>query len=144
MKKILSILMMLSIVALGACSDDDNDNNPVISENVKEFILSKYPGAVIRDTDYDRGYIEVEIYHDARIKDVFFTTGDTWIATKWDISTADLPAAVTTTLTENYPDYRIEDADFVVTPEREVYYIELERGNFEKSVNITADGEIVT
>ena len=34
MKKILSILMMLSIVALGACSDDDNDNNPVISENV--------------------------------------------------------------------------------------------------------------
>lgn len=143
MKKIISALMLLGIIALGACSDD-NDNTPVISNNIKEFILQNYPDAVIRDADYDRGYIEVEIYHDSRLKDVYFTTSDAWVATKWDVSIADLPTAVTTTIAESYPDYDIDDADKVTTPEKTVYYIELERGNFEKSIYITPEGEVVT
>lgn len=143
MKKIISALLLLGIISLGACSDD-NDNTPVISDSIKEFILQNYPDATIRDADYDRGYIEVEIYHDARLKDVYFTTSDAWVATKWDVSIADLPTVVTTTLAEDYPDYRIDDADKVTTPDRTLYYIELERGNFEKGIYITPEGEVVT
>ena len=142
MKKILSALMLISVIALGACSDD-NDKRVVVDESVKTFILDKYPGAVIKDADYERGYLEVEILHDARIKDVYFTTADKWVATKWDISIADLPQKVITELTRNFPEYRIDDADFVVTPERETYYVEIERGNYEKAIYLTADGTIL-
>ena len=143
MKKIISALMLLGIITLNACIDD-NENTPVISDSIKEFILLNYPDATIRDADYDRGYTEVEIYHDARLKDIYFSTSDAWVATKWDVSIADLPTAITATLAEHYPDYRIDDADKVTTPERTLYYIELERGNYEKSIYITPEGELVT
>ena len=142
MKKLLSALMLISVIALGACSDD-NDSRPVVDENVKNFILSKYPGAVIKDADYERGYLEVEIFHDARIKDVYFSSTDEWVATSWDVSAAELPAAVTAAVKENFPDYRIDDADYVVTPLREAYRIDVERGNIEKVVYVNAAGEIL-
>lgn len=134
--------MLISVIALGACSDD-NDSRPVVDENVKNFILSTYPGAVIRDTDYERGYLEVEILHDSRIKDVYFNSADEWVATSWDVSTVELPAAVTATIKETFPNYRIDDADYVVTPQREAYRIDVERGNIEKVVYVNADGEIL-
>ena len=143
MKKIWSALLLFAVIALGACNDDDN-NNPVVDEIVKAYISENYPGAVIRDTDYDRGFLEVEIYHDARIKDVFFNSLDEWIATSWDVSTADLPAAVTAKITELYSNYRIDDADYVVTPLREAYRIDIERGNIEKIIYVSAAGEILT
>ena len=40
MKKILSALMLISVIALGACSDD-NDKRVVVDESVKTFILDK-------------------------------------------------------------------------------------------------------
>ena len=141
-KKMLSLIMLSAIAILGSCSDDD-DNKAVVSEQVKEFIAQHYTGAVIKNAEYDKGYLEVEIYHDARIKDVYFTTADKWVATKWDISIADLPQKVITELTRNFPEYRIDDADFVVTPEREAYYVEIERGNYEKAIYLTADGTIL-
>lgn len=143
MKKILSALMLISVIALGACSDD-NDKRVVVDESVKTFILDKYPGAVIKDADYERGYLEVEILHDARIKDVLFNSADEWVATSWDVSTMELPAAVPAAVKDAYPDYRIDDADYVVTPLREAYRIEIERGNIEKIIYVSASGEILT
>ena len=143
MKYALSALMLMSVIALGACSDD-NDSKPVVDESVKSFILDKYPGAVIRDADYEGAYLEVEIMHDARIKDVYFNSADEWVATSWDVAIAELPAAVTTAVKEAYPEYRIDDADYVVTPQRESSRIDLERGNFEKLLYLTPEGEIIT
>ena len=143
MKKICSTLLLFAVIALGACNDDDN-NNPVVDEIVKAYISENYPGAVIKDTDYDKGFLEVEIYHDARIKDVFFNSLDEWVATSWDVSTADLPVAVTAKIAELYSNYRIDDADYVVTPSGESYYIEVERGNIERAFYIAADGTIVS
>lgn len=142
-RNILSLVLFSAIAVLASCSDDD-DNKAVVCNQVKSYITQNYPGAIIRDAEYSRGYFEVEIYHDARIKDVYFDGSDNWVATKWDVSIADLPAAVVTSLTENFPEYRIDDVDYVVTPERETYYVELERGNYERAVYITADGTILT
>lgn len=142
MKIVLSALMLISVIALGACSDD-NDSKPVVDESVKTFIQNKYPGAVIRDADYEGAYLEVEILHDARIKDVYFNSADEWVATSWNVSVVELPAAVTAAIKDAFPDYRIDDADYVVTPQSESYRIDLERGNFEKLVYVTADGEIL-
>ena len=143
MKNILSLLLFSTIAVLASCSDDDN-NKAVVCNQVKEYIAQHYPGAIIRDAEYSRGYFEVEIYHDARIKDVYFDNADRWVAAKWDVSIADLPAAVVTSLRTSYQDYKIDDADFVVTPEREVYYVELERGNYERAVYVNADGTILS
>ena len=142
MRKILSLLLFSTMAVIASCSDDD-DNKAVVCNQVKSYITQHYPGAIIRDAEYSRGYLEVEIYHAAHIKDVYFDSTDNWVATKWDVSIVDLPAAVVTSLTENFPEYRIDDVDYVVTPEREAYYVELERGNYERTVYVATDGTIL-
>ena len=140
-KKMLSLIMLSAIAILGSCSDDD-DNKAVVSEQVKEFIAQHYTDAVIKNAEYDKGYLEVEIYHDARIKDVYFSSTDEWVATSWDVSAAELPAAVTAAVKESFPDYRIDDADYVDTPDGVYYSIELEKGERDVYIKVAPDGTI--
>ena len=45
---------------------------------------------------------------------------------------------------QEYQDYRIDDAEYIQTPESEYYLIELEgRGDSERNVRITSDGTIL-
>lgn len=143
MKKLTFVLMFVLAAVSTACSDDDNDK-VVVAESVKSYIAANYPGAVIKDADYERGYLEVDIYHDSRMKELYFNSEDVWVATTWDVSIADLPTTVTAAIASVYPDYRIDDADYVITSTKEYYYLDLEKGNFEESVSILSDGTILS
>lgn len=37
---------------------------------------------------------EVEIFHDAREKDVYFNGAQEWVKTQWEVRVSELPAAV--------------------------------------------------
>ena len=45
--------------------------------------------------DYDKGLLEVEIWHENREKDVYFNGRNEWVYTEWDIRRSELPQAVT-------------------------------------------------
>lgn len=142
MKKLFSVLM-IAAAFLVSCSDDDNDNTAV-SNAQKSYIETAYPGAVIRHAEKEAGgLIEVEFVHDNLVKDAYFTTADEWVYTEWDVALTSLPQAVTDAALAAYPDYRIDDADFVETPDVEYYRLELEKGNFEKYISVTADGTVI-
>lgn len=116
----------------------------MVSGSIEEFIASKYPGARILDQDWDDGYLEVEIWHDGREKEVYFNGSEEWVWSQWDVRTSELPEAVKTVLEAEFPDYRIDDAEFVETPGSEYYRIELEgRGDQEINVRIAPDGTIL-
>ena len=116
----------------------------MVDGSIEKFIAEKYPGARILEQDWDDGYLEVEIWHDGREKDVYFNGAGEWVRSKWDVRISELPDAVTNALTKEYPDYRIDDAEYIQTPESEYYLIELEgRGDRERNVRITSDGTIL-
>lgn len=141
MKKLFPIFIF-ALLAFVACSDDD-DNGVAVNQTVKSYIENKYPGSSIRHAEYDnRGLLEVEIVHDARVKDVYFNSSDEWIYTEWDITIADIPAAVSDAVVAAYPDYRIDDADYIESPSGIYYEIDIEKGNFEKLLYVTPEGEI--
>ena len=114
-----------------------------IQSAIESFINARYPGAVIVDSEYDDGEIEVEIIHNGRGKDVYFSSNNEWLRTEWDVRKSELPAAVLTQVNAAYLSWKIDDAEYMETPSGEWFVIELEKGESEVKIRITADGVIL-
>ena len=139
MKKLLPILF-ISLLALWAC---DEENIPVNNE-IKNFIEQKYEGAKILYAEKDfNGETDVEIIHDNKSKEVKFNRNNNWISTTWDVAINDLPDAARESVINRYPDYRIDDVDYIETPSGNRYKVEMEKGEWDKTLFVTANGEIL-
>lgn len=141
MKK-LSILL-LTIFTFAAC--DFDDHNIVLNKTVEDFIEDKYEGAKILQAESESlGTIEVEFVHDGRKKEAYFNKRtDEWLYTKWDVTIGEVPDIVKETLQNSYPDYVIEDINYVERPNANYYEFELEKGIIEITRYITPDGELL-
>lgn len=143
MKKFFPILMMIVCATFVAC-DDDDDNGVAINSTVRSYIETKYPGADIRKAEYDKnGLLEVDFIHESIDKEAYFTTDNEWKYTEWDLNVADLPQVVKDAVTTAYPDFRIDDVDFVENPKGSFYEIEIEKGGAEQWIFATPEGELL-
>ncbi len=142
MKRLIPFFL-LSLFALVACNDDD-DKSIALDNSVVQFVENRYSGAKIRHAEYsDDGLIEVEILHDSLVKDVYFSYGNEWVYTSWDVRLQDLPAVVKDAVAVAYPDFIIDDADFVETASRNYYEIEIDKGKVEMIIFVSPDGSII-
>lgn len=60
-----------------------------------------------------------------------------------DIPAKDLPNAVKNTITSQYKDYRVDDAEKIVTNGVETYKVELEKGKEEIKVIFSKKGKVI-
>lgn len=143
MKKLFPIILFTLMAGIISC-DDDDDKKVAVNDAVKSFIEQRYEGATIREAEYDRdGLLDVEFLHDGLIKDAYFNSANKWLYTEWDVSLASLPKAVTDAVAQAYPDFRIEEADFIETENNSYYEVEIDKGGVERWIFVTADGVIV-
>ena len=141
MKK-LSILLF-TVFAFVAC--DLDDHNVALNRTVENFIEERYEGANILQAESEGlGTIEVEFIHDGRKKDAYFNKrNNEWLYTRWDVTIGEVPDIVKETVRNNYPDYIIDDVNYVERPTVEYYEFELEKGVIEITRCITPDGEML-
>ena len=59
------------------------------------------------------------------------------------IRLSEIPDAVKNAVALAYPDFRIDDADFVERADEAYYEIEIEKGGVEMYVFVKPDGEII-
>ncbi len=97
--------------------DDDNSTPVDVPEEVRDFIGMNYPGYEIRSAETedicdDQLVYEVEL-EDGPGPDVdlYFTTDWVFLLTATEIAAADLPAAVTATIANDFADYSINPND---------------------------------
>lgn len=139
MKKLLPILF-LSLAALWAC----DEVNIAVNDNIRDFIEQKYEGAKILYAEKEfNGEIDVEIIHNDTRKDVKFNRREEWISTTWDVPVSQLPDVVRERVQDSYPEYRIDDADYIETPAGDRYKLEIERGEWDRTIFVTPDGVIL-
>ena len=144
MKKVFYYLLLLPAIIFASCNDDDNSHAIELSDTVKSFIETKYPGAVITETEWaGKGLIEVDITHDAKRKEAYFTSADEWVRTEWDVAPSALSQEVKNAIATAYPDYVIDDVDYVEAPAGDYYEVNIERGNFEKYLKVSLDGAVI-
>lgn len=127
-------------------ADEDDDYNDYLpkpdTEGLVEVVKQKYPDARIIDIERENGMTEVEILDGNIKKDVYFDGRNEWVKTTWDVNVMLLPDAVKQAVKADYPDYVIDDADYVETASGDWYELELEdeRTDRELDVKIKADG----
>ena len=116
-----------------------------VADDVAAAIGERYPGAVILEKDYDDGYMEIDIRHDGRIKEVRFNGRGEWVDTTWDVRPDELPAAVSTSLTENYAAWRVDEAEAVEFELGRFYLVELDgaRSAGELTVKLAENGHVL-
>lgn len=132
-------------ILLKAVPDNDNDNfqPTVVPQAITDAINEMYPGATILEFDSEKTGFEVDILHNNIYKDVYFNTGNEWLYTEWDIKEVNLPAIIMNAYkASDYKDYRIDDIDVIENPTGISYVLELEKGNDEVKMTISAEGKI--
>lgn len=131
------------LTVVGSESDDDDYPGP-LNQICADFIARQYPGSKIVESEYEHGYLEVEIRHDNREKTVRFNASNAWVDTRWDVRVSELPQAVKSAIAaSDYASYTIDDAGYVQIPSGDYYEVELEKGDREVTVRIKADGTVL-
>ncbi len=117
----------------------------VVADAVDEAIQRLCPGAIVVEKDYDDGYLEVEIRHEGREKEMLFNGQNDWVLTRWDVAYRELPEAVLTTFRQSeYAQWELDDITYTQTPTGEWYVLEVEdyRTDTDRYLRITPGGEI--
>jgi hypothetical protein len=122
-----------------------DDYNVPLNRTVENFIEERYEGATILQAESENlGTFEVEFIHDGCKKTAYFEKrSNEWVYTTWDVTVGELPDAVKEAIQSNYPDYIIEDINYIERPTVEYYEFELEKGIIEINRYISPDGEIL-
>lgn len=128
-------------------NDTDDDNShfqpTTIPQVITDAIDEMYAGAIVVDFDQEKNGFEVDILHNSIYKDVYFNAANEWISTEWDITEDKVPAIVMNALkASDYKNYRIEDIDQIEKPAGTFYLFELEQGDNDVEVTISAEGNI--
>ena len=125
--------------------DDDDIYLPQVPSKITNAINEMYPGALVIDVDFEKGYYEVEILYENREMEMLFDNNYKWLYTKWDATPAELSDAVLNYIENAYPDYEIDDVEVYSSAKSGIYFeIELEKGNSEVKIRIKANGELLS
>ena len=128
-------------------NDTDDDNShfqpTTIPQAITDAINEMYAGATVVDFDKEKNGFEVDILHNSVYKDVYFNAANEWVSTEWDITEDKVPAIVMNALkASDYKNYRIEDINQIEKPAGTFYLFELEQGDNDVEVTISAEGNI--
>ena len=128
----------------GGGNQGGSDYLPSVTVNdFQAFLDERYPGARIIEVDREANGYEVDIVHDGRGKEVVFDLEGAWMSSTWDVRINEVPEVVKAAAQAQYPDYRFDDADFVETPTASYYLIEMEQGERDVKVKVSADGTVL-
>ena len=117
----------------------------IVADTVDEAIQRLCPGAIVIEKDYDDGYLEVEIRHESREKEMLFNGQNDWVLTRWDVAYRELPEAVLTAFRQSeYAQWELDGITYTQTPTGEWYVLEVEdyRTDIDRYLRITPGGEI--
>ena len=123
-----------------AC-DNDTDLVPnEVPESVMKAFNSMFTVSQVQWEKEGNQY-KAEFWQNGKEVEAWFQKDGTWSRTEHDMNPTELPEPVSNYVSSNYPDYVIDDADYVETPASTYYELELEKnGKRDRIIRLTADG----
>lgn len=138
MKKVSAILTIL-FLAMGMTAF--SQGNP--SEVIKQAFNQKFPGAKEMDWEIEENGWEVSFKLKDKEMSAEFDLVGNWLKTETELKKKEIPEAVKNTLRDKFPGYKVEKAEWEVTPERHIYEIDLKKGKKEKEVTLDKQGKVL-
>lgn len=138
--KLYLLCVLLMGIAFQSC-DDDDDTLANVPAAVQAAFNQRYPNASVKEWEKENGLIKADFWNGAQESEAWFLPDGTWVRTETDIPAATLPQAVLDYVAANYAGFRVDDAEYVETPEGDFYELELEKNGVpDVRLQIRADG----
>lgn len=136
------IIAVIGIIVAAACAK--NEKGVQVPASVSESFTKLFPGA--SDVEWSReseSEFEAEFKMGKIEKSSVFDASGKWISTETVIDKDELPAAIKEALEKEFSGARIEGAEIVESAEGVTYEAEIESGETDFEVLLTADGQIL-
>lgn len=144
MKKYIVLALLAAGALFTACSDDDDRYLSNVPEAIEHSFAQKYPTTSNHRWSAEGGYYKAEFRNsDGTETDVWFRPDGTWMRSETEMYPSSLPQAVKDVVTSKYPNYYIDDADYIETLTASYYHLELDgRGMPDVEISVYADGTL--
>lgn len=142
MKNLKITVLALCTTALLSAQDLSKDQIP---ENIQSTFQQNFTNA--KDVDWEKSGndYKVEFEIDNKDHDIWYYKNGMVIKFKKEISENEIPQEVVSTITDKYPDYKIDSAEVEEQDNQKIYKIEIDKGwNKERELVIDATGKIVS
>lgn len=140
MKKLIVLIGAFAIVSFNACGEAAKD----VPSEVKTAFSKKFPDATKvkwdkeNDAEWEAEFILKGVEYSAN-----FDMAGTWMETEYAITAAEIPAAVKSSLDDEFTAFKIEHSVVSETPEGKIYEFELKKGKEETDVSIDMNGNVL-
>lgn len=134
MKKIIAMLFAgITLVSCGSAVPDE----------VQNALKKKFPKAesVAWEKENENEW-EADFKLDGVEYSASFTPDGTWIETEFDIAVGDLPESVKNTLSTEFKEYKITEAEIVESPNFSGFEVEVKKGKKQWELLLDANGKI--
>lgn len=136
-----STLGLLSVLALCSFSCEDDLAQKDVPAAVKEGFSAGFPDAARVEWEKSGESYEVEfIFNNLEHEALLNTAGDV-LKFKHDVQPAELPEAVSNTISQKYSGMIISDSERVQQGDQDYYQLELEKDEQELQMVFSADGQ---
>jgi uncharacterized lipoprotein NlpE involved in copper resistance len=141
MKKAIIIALAVTGISIVACENKENEHEEVAPAVVQAAFQEIFPN--ISDVEWEmenENEWEAEFEMDGVEYSANFLADGTWKETEHEITASEFPVAVQNTLSTDFADYSVEEAEFAETPDGIAYEFELTSSNGNLEVVMDADG----
>jgi hypothetical protein len=128
--KITTFLIVLSFLAF-SCSQTKSDKPDNLNSAEASF-KADYPDVKDYEWEDDGEYKEVEFEYEGMEISILYDKDGNFIQKEIEIAISELPEAITTYITENYPDAEVEEAETLESKEGSFYEVGIENDNDEE------------
>ena len=143
-------LLLIAVLFCNCNNDDDNDSMVDLPATIVNYLSDNYPDYSIDESsqetlcDGTAAYeVELEDSNDNEVELTFDTEGNLLFA-EVEIETSDLPSVISSSITTNYADYSIEEAEQLDMFDGSTQYeVEIKNGNSNLEVLLGSDGTVI-
>ena len=140
MKNLFVLIATSAIISLGSCAQTGVN----VPANAKTALSQKFPDAThVKWQKENDNEWEAEFTLNEKDYSANFDNQGTWKETEYKIDTDEIPAAVKTTLDEEFTEYTIEGSELSETATGKIYEIELKKGEEKLEVTFDMKGNVI-
>jgi hypothetical protein len=140
MKKLILVCAAAAFISVNAFSQNAKD----LPAQVKTAFEKKFPGAQkVKWGAENKTEWEAEFVLNGKEYSANYNSDGTWMETEYEISVSEIPAAISATLTREFPGYKLGETEISETTKGKLYEFEVKTGKTEMEVVLKADGTLV-
>ena len=142
MKKISLVIVVILMAGLAHAQELKVSEVPT---SVKESFTKRFPNAKeVKWSKESATEFEAEFENGETEQSVNFDQTGKWLVTETEIKKSELPQAVQAAIAKEFAGYKIEEAEKAETSDKGMFYeVELEKGEMNYEVQLSADGKVL-